>query len=55
LKVGDSIELNVDGPGAVKLLKREKKLTLKDLLEGINADNLHGETDWAEQRGNEVW
>jgi antitoxin MazE len=55
LKAGDSIELNVDGPGAVKLLKREKKLTLKDLLEGINADNLHGETDWAERRGNEVW
>ena len=54
-KAGDAIELEVEGPGAVKLQKPEKKLTLKDLVEAIRKENLHGETDWAESRGNEAW
>lgn len=55
LKEGDDIELNVEGRGAVKLQKPEKKLTLRELVEGITSENVHGETDWSEPRGNEVW
>jgi len=55
LKEGDNVELNVDGPGTVKLQKSEKKLTLKELLDDINPENVHTESDWSEPRGNEVW
>ena len=55
LKAGDDLELDVEGPGSVKLQKPEKKVTLKDLVGGINPENLHGEVDWSEPRGNEVW
>lgn len=54
LKAGDAVELEVEGPGAVKMQKPEKKLTLKDLLEGITPENVHRESDWEEARGNEV-
>ena len=55
LKAGDAVDLEVEGPGAVKLQKPEKKPTLKELIEGIRPENLHGEMDWEEPRGNEVW
>ncbi len=55
LKAGDDLELDVEGPGSVKMQKPEKKLTLRDLVGSINSENLHGETEWAEARGNEVW
>ena len=35
--------------------KPEKKLTLKDLVDRISSENIHGETDWAEPQGNEAW
>ena len=55
LKAGDDLDLDVEGPGIVKLQKPEKKVTLRDLVDGINAGNIHAETDWSEPRGNEVW
>ncbi len=55
LKAGDAVDLEVEGPGAVKLQKPEKKPTLKELIDGITPENVHGETSWEEPRGNEVW
>jgi antitoxin MazE len=55
LKAGDDLDLDVEGPGTVKLQKPEKKLTLKDLVDRISSENIHGETDWAEPQGNEAW
>jgi len=55
LKAGDAVDLEVEGPGAVKLQKPEKRPTLKELIEGITPENVHGETSWEEPRGNEVW
>ena len=55
LKEGDAVDLEVEGPGAVRLQKPDKKPTLKELLEGIKPENVHGESDWAEPRGNEAW
>ena len=54
-KAGDAIELEVEDSGAVKLQKPEKKLTLKELVDGINSENVHAEVDWDEPRGNEAW
>ena len=55
LKAGDDLDLEVEGPGAMKLQKPEKRVTLRELVDGIKAENVHGESDWAEPRGNEVW
>lgn len=55
LKAGDDLELDVEGPGTVKLQKPEKKITLKELVDGIKEENIHGETDWTEPQGKEVW
>jgi antitoxin MazE len=54
LKEGDDLDLDVEGPGAVKLRRSAKKFTLKDLVDSISADHVHDETDWAEPRGNET-
>ena len=55
LKAGDDLDLEVEGPGMVRLHKPEKKVTLKHLVDGIHAENVHNEVDWSEPRGNEVW
>jgi len=54
-KAGDDIEMEVEDSGAVKLQRPTKKLTLKELVDGISPDNIHGEVDWNEPRGNEAW
>ena len=54
-KAGDELDLEAEGPGAVRLQKSEKKVTLRDLVDGIKAENVHREPDWSEPRGNEVW
>ena len=33
----------------------EKKYTLKELVSGINSSNLHNETDFGNNVGNESW
>ena len=33
----------------------EPEYALDDLLAGITEENLHGETDWGQPVGNEVW
>jgi antitoxin MazE len=52
---GDSLDVNVEGSGAVIIRKAKKKPTLKDLVRGITAENRHGETNWGERVGNEEW
>jgi antitoxin MazE len=54
-KAGDDIEVEVEDSGTVKLQKPEKKLTLKELVEGINPENVHAEMNWNEPRGKEAW
>lgn len=34
---------------------KKKKYSLKELVTGINKDNLHNEIDFGEQVGNEYW
>lgn len=44
----------VDGKIIVEPEKKKPKYTLEELLEGINEDNIHSETDWGEPVGKEI-
>ncbi len=44
----------VDGKIVVEPEKRRPKYKLEELLEGINKDNIHSETDWGKRVGREV-
>lgn len=52
-----------EGLGVTVVLKNNQivlepdteETSLATLLDGINSENVHGETEWAEARGNEVW
>ena len=54
LKQGDEIEV-VASPGKVELRSVRKQPTLAELVRRITPENRHGETDWGEAVGNEVW
>lgn len=36
-------------------VKKVTKVTLEDLLEGVTPENVHGEVDWGEPHGKEIW
>lgn len=55
LRRGDAIEFRVSRHGAVEIRSRKRKLSLSQLVRGINAQNRHSETDWGAPRGNELW
>jgi antitoxin MazE len=55
LRSGDTLELDVEGPGEVRVRKSRKKPTLKDLLSRITDGNRPAETDWGEPQGKELW
>jgi antitoxin MazE len=54
-RAGEDLELAAEGPGTVKIRKRQHKPKLGDLLRAIKPTNLHGETDWGEPVGRELW
>ena len=33
----------------------EQELSLESMLEELNENNVHSETDWSDARGNEIW
>jgi antitoxin MazE len=55
LRLGDHLEMAVEDSGVVRMRKKEGKPSLKDLLHGITAENLHTEADWGEPQGKELW
>ncbi|HEX9119628.1 MAG TPA: AbrB/MazE/SpoVT family DNA-binding domain-containing protein [Terriglobales bacterium] len=54
LKQGDEIEV-VASPGKVELRSVRKKPTIAELVRRITRDNRHGETEWGDAVGHEVW
>jgi antitoxin MazE len=52
---GDTLDLYVEGLGAVRICKSTRKPILKQLVARITEENRHGETDWGEAVGREVW
>ena len=55
LRDGDTLDLDVEGPGAVRMRKPASKATLEELVSRITDENRHGEAEWGEAIGNEVW
>lgn len=49
---GSAIEISAHGE---RVILERPKYDLADLLEGVTAENLHGETDTGEARGREEW
>ena len=39
----------------VALRRRRRRYRLKQLIEGIDEQNRHGEIDWGPRQGNEAW
>jgi len=55
LKTGDDLDVDVEGPGSVRIRKPKRKPTLEELVSRITPENLHSETDWGEPVGKELW
>jgi antitoxin MazE len=55
LRTGDDLEVEVEGPGRVRIRKPKRKPTLEQLVAGITPENQHSETDWGEPVGKELW
>jgi antitoxin MazE len=55
LRSGDMLELDVEGPGAVKVRKSRKRPTLKELVNQITDENRPAEIDWGPPTGKELW
>jgi antitoxin MazE len=55
LKTGDSLEVEADGPGRVRIRKPKQQISLDELVAKITPENQHQETDWGEATGNESW
>lgn len=54
LHEGDVVEFEVQSPGVI-ILRASIRPTLEDLVSAITPRNRHGETEWGEPEGNEVW
>ena len=55
LRTGDDLEVDVEGPGRVRIRKLKRKPTLEELVSRITPENRHSETDWGEPVGKELW
>lgn len=55
LSDGDTLVLDVEGPGSVHIRRPARNRTLEQLVAAVTDQNRHSETDWGEALGNEVW
>ena len=55
VEAGTTVELRVEGGGLIVRPVRRRKCVLRELLQGINAQNRHGEVATGEAVGREVW
>ena len=54
LDEGDAVDVSVDN-GAIVIRPRRPRYSLDELVGRINRQNRHGESDWGERLGHEVW
>ena len=52
---GSSVELSVEEGRLIIAPRKERKYTLKELVDKITPENMHGETDWGPPVGKEAW
>lgn len=55
LKVGTRVSVVETKTGIALEVIKQSPADLKQLLSQITPANLHSETDWGSQQGNEVW
>ena len=55
LAEGDQLELRINKLGQIVLRPARPRFKLSELLAGVTAENIHGETDWGPPVGKEVW
>jgi antitoxin MazE len=54
LDEGAEVEVSVEGRD-LRIRRRPRRYTLDELLDQVTPENRHGETDWGEPQGKEVW
>ena len=54
VREGEELEISAQA-GSISIAPAKPRLTLKSLLGGITAKNLHDEIDWGQPVGREVW
>ena len=54
LRDGDQLEVRVE-KGCIALEPARRKLSLRDLVDGISPKNRHAEQDWGKREGREIW
>lgn len=55
LHQGSVVELDVVEGEMVVKPKKERKLSLRQMVKGITKTNQHAETDWGRPLGKEIW
>jgi antitoxin MazE len=55
LRPGDHLEMAVEDSGTLRIRKKKGKQKLSQLVRGIPAENLHGESDRGAPAGKELW
>lgn len=55
LKTNDKVELNYDGEKIIITKLKKNKISLEELFNKYNGDNLTNEFSWDEPRGKEIW
>lgn len=53
-ELGSDVEMKLKG-GELIIIPIQKKRKLRELLAGVNRDNLHSETDTGGAVGGEIW
>ena len=52
---GSSVELSVEEGRVIVTPRKSRKYTLKELVDKITPQNMHGESDWGPPVGKEAW
>lgn len=55
LRQDELVDISIDKEKIIITLIGEKEYSLDELLEGVSADNLHGEFDTGVPVGKEIW
>ncbi len=46
LEIGDVLEVEIQGPGRLRIGKKQRTLILQELVSGITPDTLHEKINW---------
>ena len=55
LSEGDCLALALDKDGHIILRSSQRRYELAELVSKITPKNRHGETDWGQPQGKEIW